>query len=215
MNRMRWILGMAAGCAVLAGCAKKGPPATQPATLPTAVSTRSELEQKIQQLRQRSEALADHAEQLAGRTDQDHRMLVGQSLAGLAQVLPILAGSRADGSLDQRIGIIESSRDKLRHEGDEPLAEPTINTALRSASGSLERITEDRFADQPQVLEALRQIKEKIGELDTTHGAIHRLVVARCLELMSQAVSEMSQTTIDRWQDQIQLIQPAGDSAGE
>jgi hypothetical protein len=142
-------------------------------------------------------------------------MLVGQSLAGLAQVLPILAGSRADGGLDQRIGIIESSLNKLRHEGDEPQAEPTINTALRSASGSLERITEDRFADQPQVLEALRQIKEKIGELDTTHGAIHRLVVARCLELMSQAVSEMSQTTIDRWQDQIQLIQPAGDSAGE
>jgi outer membrane murein-binding lipoprotein Lpp len=213
---MRWKLGvLAVGSALLAGCAKKGPPATQPAAQPQVVTSRLELEQKIQQLHQQAAAFADTADQLAGRSDQGHQMLVEQSLTELTQLLPLLAGPGMDGGLNQHIQVIESSRNKLRNADEEQAAGPTINTALRSASGSLERIMADGFADQPQLAEVLNQLKGKIGELDTTRGAIHQLVVAQCMELMSQAVSGMSQATIERWQNQMRLAQPAGDSAGE
>lgn len=217
MNRMRWVLGsVVVGTLMAGGCAKKGPPATQPAEIaPLTDSGRSELEHQIQQLRQRAAAFADTAEQMAGRGDQDHRMLVEQSLTELLQVLPLLAGPDLNGGLSQRMAIIQSSRDRLQNGNDEPSAGPTINTALRSAAGALEGIAEHGFAGRPQVAEALRQLKGKIGELDTVRGAIHRLVVTQCVGLMSQAVTGMSQTTIQRWQERLEMHNPTSAPAGE
>lgn len=207
MKRMRWVTGtVVVGTMMAGGCAKKGPPATQPAeAAPLTDSVRSELEHKIQQLRQRTAAFADTAEQMANRGDQDHRMLVAQSFTELLQVLPLLAGLDLDGNLSQRIAIIQSSRDRLQNANDEQAAGPAVNTALRSAAGALESIAEHGFAGQPQVAQTLRQLNEKIGELDVVRGAIHRLVVTQCIGLMSQAVGGMSQTTIQRWQERIQM----------
>ena len=186
MKWMRWVLGsVVVGTLMAGGCAKKGPPATQPAeTAPLTDSGRSELELKMRQLSQCASAFADTAEQMANRGDQDHRVLVEQSLTELLQVLPLLAG-------------------------------PAISTALRSAAGALESIAEQGFAGQSQVADMLRQLNGKIAELDTVHGAIHRLVVTQCMGLMSQAVTGMSQTAIGRWRERIQMNQPAGSPIGE
>jgi len=217
MKWMRWVLGsVVVGTLMAGGCAKKGPPATQPAeTAPLTDSGRSELELKMRQLSQCASAFADTAEQMANRGDQDHRVLVEQSLTELLQVLPLLAGPDLNGGLNQRMTIIQSSRDRLQDDNDEPSAGPAISTALRSAAGALESIAEQGFAGQSQVADMLRQLNGKIAELDTVHGAIHRLVVTQCMGLMSQAVTGMSQTAIGRWRERIQMNQPAGSPIGE
>ncbi len=128
MKWMRWVLGsVVVGTLMAGGCAKKGPPATQPAeTAPLTDSGRSELELKMRQLSQCASAFADTAEQMANRGDQDHRVLVEQSLTELLQVLPLLAGPDLNGGLNQRMTIIQSSRDRLQDDNDEPSAGPAI-----------------------------------------------------------------------------------------
>lgn len=210
MMRMRWLSAVLVMVGA-AGCAKKGP-ATQPGPVePAVVSTRSELETKIRQFAGRAAAFSDTAEQLAGRGDQDHRMLVEQALTQLLEIMPMLADSQPDGGLRQRMQIIEASRDQLHNISDDQSAAPTVNTALRSAAGALQSIAGYGFADQVQVSEALRQLSGKIAELDTVTGAIHRLVTTQCLGLMAQAVQGMSQTAIGRLQEQIQHSQAAGE----
>lgn len=211
MKRMRWFSAILLAVGTAAGCAPKGP-TTQPGPVePVVVSTRSELEQKIQQITQMAAAFSDTAEQLANRGDQDHRMLVEQALTQLLEVMPMLADSQLDGGLHQRIRIIAASRDQLRNIVDNQSAAPAVNTALRSAAGALQSIADYGFADQVQVSDSLRLLSGKIAELDAVTGAIHRLVTTQCLGLMAQAVQGMSQTAIGRLQEQIQHIQPAGE----
>jgi hypothetical protein len=186
----------------LTGCTKQRstmgrPPAVNP---PPAVE--SNVEVRVDELAGLSKQFSETARQLPGRNAEEDRAALRQAFTELAQILPILYGPNPDGAQRQQLRIVESARTQLASPAQGLALEPTVDTALRAARDALESLGRRSYFDQQQIGQTLDRLDAKVTELDAARGAAHPQAVARSVELMSAAITQMSDALNERLEDQ-------------
>ena len=160
----------------------------------------SDVRARVQQLVQLADEYAANAKALPGRNEAEDRAQVTQQFALLVRILPSLSGPDMTGDFRQQLRIIESTRAMLGTSAD-LAAEPTIDSGMRAAHRALASVAARAFADQPDVAKQLDAMRDRVAELDTVSGPIHRLVVAQAFQASAQAVSTMANALHQRLND--------------
>jgi len=179
------------GGLLLAGCAKdkttQGPPPDQN---PEPRIT-SDVRDRVKELVQRADDYAAGAARLPGRDEMSDRQQVARQFELLTQILPALNGPDMTGDFRQALRIIEGTRSQLAGSSAELSAEPTIDTGLRAAHRALSLIARQQVADVAEAGKALDAMNQRLQELDTITGPIHRLVAAQAIGSSGEAIGQM------------------------
>ena len=184
-----------------AGCPKqrstmRGPPEVNP--LPP---VQRSAEVRVDELGERARQFAQTAQRLPGRSLDEHRALVQQAFADLAQTLPILVGPNPTGVQRQQTQVVESSRSQLAAGRSGLAPEPTIDTGLRAARDALSGLGRGSYFDHPDLAKTVDRLDKTVSDLDSARGTRHQQVVAETIDLMSQAVNQMSEALNARLRD--------------
>ena len=189
-------------CATLAlaltGCTKQRSTMDKPPALNPPPAVEADVGVRIDELAGLSKQFSETAKRLPGRSAEEDRAALQQALAELAQILPILYGPQPDGAQRQQLRIVQSARAQLASPAQGLALEPTIDTALRAARDSFASLGRTSYFDREQIGQTLDRLDAKVGGLDTARGATHPQAVAESVELMSEAVAQMSAALNDR-----------------
>ena len=193
----------------LAGCPKQRSTLTRPPEINPPPPVERSAGVRIDALGDLSKQFAQTAGQLPGRSADEHRRLAQQAFADLAQILPILFGPDPTGTQRQQLRVVENARSQLAN-GPKTLApEPTIDTGLRAARDALSALGRGGYYDSPDLAKTLDHLDRTVSDLDAARGTSHQQVVAETVELMSQAVAQMSDALRHRLEDDPAATQPA------
>src|SRR5947199_2924565 len=120
-----------------AGCPKQRSTMTRPPELNPPPPVERSAGVRIDALGGLSKQFAQTAEQLPGRSADEHRRLAQQAFADLAQILPTLFGPNPTGTQRQQLRVVENARSQLSNAPKTLAPEPTIDTGLRAARDAL------------------------------------------------------------------------------
>lgn len=196
MDHARW-LAIICMALVVGGCARTRQSAAENATQANApTSAPVSAEQRQSELEQHVDRLTALGKQLPGPNAEQHRVLMIEALAELQATLPLIRpGGASDGAFDQQLDILAQARQRLGSAAPQVSPEPTLNAALAAADRALSRIAAERHDANAEITAALESAGRHIDELDTVHGALHRLVVAQTVRDMSHAIELMAGRT--------------------
>jgi hypothetical protein len=137
--------------------------------------------------------LSQKAENLPGRTADDHRAAMHDVFDNLAKLLPILDGPESSGGFRQQLRSVEAARDRLAPDAGDVNADPAIGTGLRAAAAAFNDVTrdDDTFAG-PEIGENLKKLQTTVDELDTVGGVGRPYVAADSVQLMAQVAHQMA-----------------------
>ena len=183
---------------ICAGCAKRQSTMSRPPEVNPPPAVEASAEARAEQLKELSARFAQTAERLPGRGADEHRQVMQQVFAELAQVLPVLYGPNPNGTFRQQLRIVESARTQLAAAPKGLAPEPTIDTGLRAARDALDALTRQTYFDQPQLVQTMDRLIAASDALDTTRGAMHQSTVAEVVSLMSRAVGQLSDALAQR-----------------
>lgn len=196
-----WWAAAALGVALCAGCAKrqssmgKAPEVNPPPKVETSAAARSD------ELGELSRRFGETAQTLPGGTAQEHRRLMRQVFAELAQALPVLYGPNPPGTFRQQLRIVENARTQLGSASQSLAVEPTIDTALRAARDALESMASRSYFDQAQLGQSMDRLNAAVAGLDTARGPAHQEAAAGAIEAMAAVIQQMSGALSQRLND--------------
>jgi hypothetical protein len=196
-------VSMGMGCALVltsAGCPKQRSTMDRPPEVNPRPPVETSAEVRVDELGERSRKFAQTAERLPGRSAEEHRALVQQAFLDLSQILPILYGPNPSGVQRQQLRGVESARSQLWTAPRGLAPEPTIDTGLRAARDSLASLGRGTYFDRPELAETLDRLDATVADLDAAKGTNHQQVVAETVDLMSQAVNQMTAALDERLQ---------------
>jgi hypothetical protein len=196
--RVVWIL-MAAGLGLTwtTGCR---PPAEPEQPEPPLLGQEPELDLErvsLEELRDRVRNLASLVRDFPGRTEEDHRALMRASFMELGGILPTLYGRPADGAFVQQMQILNSTQRQLDAAGPFLPTDATIATGLRATFNALLTISR-RFEQEEAVQQGLRDLRERVAELDRVSGPIHRLVAGQAVQQATEVIQRMTSVLAQR-----------------
>ena len=197
-------LGLAA-----AGCPKQRGTMSRPPEINPRPPVERSAEVRVDELGGLSRQLAQTAERLPGRSSDEHRALAQQAFADLAQVLPVLFGPSPSGVQRQQLRVVDNARTQLASAPRGLAPEPTIDTGLRAARDALRGLSRNSYYDHPELAKTLDRLDRTVSDLDSARGTTHQQVVAETVDLMSQAVSQMSDALNQRLQGESAETKPA------
>lgn len=183
-----------------AGCPKQRSTMRRPPEINPPPPVEQNAETRIDELGALSKKFAQTAERLPGRSADEHRALAQQAFADLSQILPVLFGPNATGVQRQQLRVVENARAQLASSARGLAPEPTIDTGLRAARDALQGLSRNSYFDHPDLAKTLDRLDKVVGDLDSARGTNHQQVVAETVDLMSQAVSQMSAALDERLQ---------------
>jgi hypothetical protein len=191
------------GGLLVVGCAPKQesslqPPPAEPNPQPEITA---DVRNRVAELVRWSDEYAAGALRLPGRNEQEDRQQVAGQFELLSQILPALNGPEMTGDFRQALRIVESTRAQLAGGSMELSAEPTIDTGLRAAQRALAIVARRQFSDQAEVGQALDAMGQRLQELDTTAGPLHRLVAGQAFRSSADAVGQMVNALDQRLND--------------
>ena len=137
--------------------------------------------------------LSSKAQNLPGRTADDHRSAMHDVFDNLTKLLPILAGTEPSGGFRQQVRSVEAARDRLAPDAGDVNAEPAIGTGLRAAAAAFNEIPhdDDTFAG-PEIAENLKKLSSTVDELDNVGGVGRPYIAADSVQLMAQIAHQMA-----------------------
>ena len=196
-----WLV--AAALVTLPGC---GPRKTEPTLqeMPTATEPEPEVPQgdfRAEALDGLAESLDAKASQLPGRTPDDHRRQIHEFFVDVVQVLPILEGPEPSSAFRQQLRTVEAARDRLNPEAGNVAIGPTIDTGLRATHAALRSIGRDEPYAGQTMAGLLRQLGEKVDELDTVRNVGRPYVAADAARLIAGSVRHMADVVAGRATD--------------
>jgi hypothetical protein len=165
----------------------------------------AEVRQRVQQVNDLARQYADNAARLPARSEQEDRAAVAEQFGLLAQILPALNGPDMPGDFRQQHRIIDSTRALLSSSSSDLAPEPTIDSGLRAAHRALASVNARNFAggaSGPEVAKSLDAMRDRVLELDTVAGPIHRLVAAQAIQASAAAITQMSTALQQRLNEQ-------------
>jgi hypothetical protein len=192
MLALMLVLTFCTGCPKRQSSMGRPPEVNPPPKVEASASARLD---ELDELSRRFEATA---QRLPGGTPDEHRQIVQQVFAELAQLLPVLYGPNPAGPFRQQLRIVESSRTQLAS-GPKGLAvEPTVDTGLRAAHDALASLSSRAYFDQAQLGQTMDRLAATLARLDTARGPAHQGVVAEAVSLTAGAIRQMSDALIRR-----------------
>jgi len=194
---------------ICAGCPKQRGTMSRPPEINPRPPVERSAEVRVDELGGLSRQLAQTAERLPGRSADEHRALAQQAFADLAQVLPVLFGPSPTGVQRQQLRVVENARTQLASAPRGLAPEPTIDTGLRAARDALRGLSRNSYYDHPELAKTLDRLDRTVSDLDSARGTTHQQVVAETVDLMSQAVSQMSDALNQRLQGEGAETKPA------
>jgi hypothetical protein len=137
--------------------------------------------------------LAQKANNLPGRTAEDHRSAMHDVFDNLTRLLPMLAGPDAGGGFRQQLRSVEAARERLAPDAGDINAEPAIGSGVRAAAAAFNDIAhdDDTFAS-PGIGENLKKLQATVDELDAVGGVGRPYVAADSMQLMAQIAQQMT-----------------------
>ena len=192
-----------------AGCPKQRSTMDRPPEINPPPPVERDAEVRVDELEGLSRQFAQTAQRLPGRNSNEHRAAVQQAFADLSQILPILFGPNATGVQRQQLRVIENARSQLAGSSGGLAPEPTIDTALRAGRDALAGLGRGSYFDHPELTQTLDRLDNTVSDLDAARGTTHHQVVAEVVDLMSQAVNQMSEALNQRLRDDAPATRPA------
>ncbi|MEZ0263413.1 MAG: hypothetical protein ACAI43_01705, partial [Phycisphaerae bacterium] len=187
-------LFLATTAAVFAGCAKTQ--TTLPPPPPPAAATQPSLTEsvtaRVSELTARAAEYATVTKSLPARNAEEDQAATAQAFGLLAQIVPLLAGPEMPGDLAQQLRIIDATRGQLAGGSSALAVEPTTDAGLRAAYRALTVISQRSFGESEEIKKTLDTMRQRVDDLDTASGAIHRLVAAQVLQASSEATTQMA-----------------------
>lgn len=180
------------------GCAKQRSTMRRPPEVNPLPTVERSAEVRVDELGDLSKKFAATAERVPGRNADEHRNLTQQAFADLSQILPVLFGPNPTGVQRQQLKVVENARTQLAGGARGLAPEPTIDTGLRSARDALAALGRGSYFDRPELAQILDRLDKTVADLDSTRGPRHQQVIAETIDLLSRAVSEMSEALDER-----------------
>jgi hypothetical protein len=195
---------------VMTGCAKKNT-ATMDPKVPANPQPQmnDSVPQRVTDLRRLSAQFNELAQRLPGRDENEHRAVMGDVFARLAEILPMLQGPDPSGAFRVQLRTIEDARQRLSAASSNLAMEPTIDSGLRAASSALSTITRETFYAGDNVSDEIDRLNAKLPELDSVHGQFHRLVVKDVVHHLAGIMGHMSEIYSYRLQQQNPAMSPS------
>jgi hypothetical protein len=185
-------VALCSGCAKRQGSMGKPPEVNPPPKVQASAGARSD------ELGELSRRFGDTAQSLPGGTPQEHRRLMQQVFAELAQLLPVLYGPNPPGTFRQQVRIVENARTQLGTAPQTLAIEPTVDTALRAARDALESLASRAYFDQARLGQSVDRMNTSVAALDATRGPSHQEAAAESVGAMAQVISQMSNAMSQR-----------------
>ena len=192
-----------------AGCPKQRSTMDRPPEVNPPPPVERDAEVRVDELEGLSRRFTRTAQRLPGRNANEHRAAVQQAFADLSQILPILFGPNPTGVQRQQLRVIENARVQLGGSASGLAPEPTIDTALRAGRDALSGLGRGSYFDHPELAQTLDRLDKTVSDLDAARGTTHHQVVAEVVDLMSQAVGQMSDALNQRLRDDGPATRPA------
>jgi len=178
------------GMSVLSACQPKPTPATRPA-LTRPVDLKQVVAGDISKTQARLNELRKRSEVMPGHDEAQYRALIGSAFGCLLDLLPAVHGTGPDGRVAINQTTISGSQNALRTLPPDADSAPTVATALRAATDSLNDIAAQQFADQADINATLKSLTTKLGEFDTTTGPMAKQVAKEAVILITDALQQM------------------------
>jgi hypothetical protein len=178
------------GCAKTVTAPPPAPPPQPASTQQTAIDPLA----RVQTVLRLADTLARTSNALPGENVTEHRKLMAQIFAQLAELLPILEGPSPGAEFRQQLQIIRDAQGELATGPQNLIVDPIIDIGLRASRDALTGITQHGFYDQAKLAPVFERLAAKTNELDTVGGPLHQIVSAECVSLIGQIVSGMSDT---------------------
>ena len=194
---------------ICAGCPKQRSTMSRAPQINPPPPVEQNAEVRIDELEGLASRFAQTADQLPGRTSDAHRALAAKAFADLTQILPVLFGPNPTGVQRQQLRVVENARTQLASAPRGLAPEPTIDTGLRAARDALRGLSRNSYYDHPELAKTLDRLDRTVSDLDSARGTTHQQVVAETVDLMSQAVSQMSDALNQRLQGEGAETKPA------
>ena len=192
------VAGLALVLALPGGCAKRRSTMAPPPRMDPGMAVETNPELRADELSEQSRRFADTAEQLPGRSDDEHRRLVQRAFAELGQVLATLYGANPPGTFRQQLRAVEGARTQLAAAPRGLAPEPTIDTGLRAARDALAGLAGRGYADPEKLAPAMDRLDKALSSLDAERGSMHQSAVAQVTGAMADVIRVMSEALAQR-----------------
>jgi hypothetical protein len=188
------MIGTISAGALIVGCAPKQKPTlvTPPRVANPPPRSATDLNARVSELSKAAQQLSADSRQLSGRNEAEQRRIMARVLDDLLRALPLLGDPQQNSVLRMQMSSIQNSRAQLQYGSADLSIEPSINTALRSASAALADMSHADFYDQATLGPMLDKLSAQVDGLDLDHGPLHSVDAAEAVDLTSQLVSKMA-----------------------
>ena len=188
---------------LMIGCAKKNT-ATMDAKAPANPQPQmnNSVPQRVDELKGLAGQFDELSRRLPGRDENEHRAVMAEVFARLAEMLPMLQGPDPSGAFRVQLRTIEDARQRLSNPASNLAFEPTIDSGLRAAAAALSTITRETFYAGENVADEIDRLNAMLPQLDAVRGPFHRLVVKDVVHHLAAVMTHMSEIYGYRLQEQ-------------
>jgi hypothetical protein len=190
---------------VMCGCSPKKQSTHVPQPNPSSREM-SDVDARLDEMEKHSAELTAVTKELPGRDQAEDRKLLSDSFDRAASMLTLLMGPRPQGAFRQQLRIIDKVRQDIRAGST---SDATVDSGMRAVFNALVGIRERLFPADARVSAQLDTLRDRVADLDSVRGPLHRVAVADAFQSAAAVVETMRTELADRFAASQPASQPA------